>query len=144
LRLTLNGLNEEVRMTAFRATNRTVAMIGLAVVSAGCGPDRSDASAVVGPANVQANAAKNVSAGSPAISDAISRILPAIARSSADALRGPLTTINLQVGASNTTALRAAISAARKELQVAFAIAADGPDLDGIALAIDSVEPPSP
>ena len=98
----------------------------------------------MGPANVQANAAKNLSAGSPAISDAISRILPAIARSSADALRGPLTTINLQVGASNTTALRAAISAARKELQVAFAIAADGPDLDGIALAIDSVEPPSP
>lgn len=128
-------------MTAFRATNRIMAVIGLAVGSASCSADRPDASGVVGPANVQVNAAKSVSAGSPAISDAISRILPAIDPSSADALRGPLTAINLQVGGRNAIALRAAISAARKQLQVAFAVRDDGPDLDAIGLAIDSVDP---
>ena len=90
---------------------------------------------------MQVNAAQNVSAGSPAISDAISRILPAIAPKSADALRGPLTAINNQVGTRNATAMGAAISAAREQLQVAFAIPADVPDLDAIGLAIDSVDP---
>ena len=133
--------NEEVRMEAFRTTNRAMAVIGLAVGIAGCGADRTDPAAMLGPANVQVSAAKSASAGSPAISDAISRILPAIAPSSADALRGPLTAINNQVANGSATALRAAISIARKQLEVAFAIPADGPDLDAITLAIDSVDP---
>jgi hypothetical protein len=126
-------------MDAFRTTNRAMAVIGLAVGSSGCGAERPDA--MVGPANVQVNAAKSVATGSPAISDAISRILPAITPSSADDLRGPLTAINNQIGGQNAAAMRAAISAARAQLQVAFAIPADGPDLDAIGLAIDSVDP---
>ena len=140
LRLTLIVKElREVRMAGLRTT-RTIAVIGLAG-SVGCGADRPGASGMVGPANVQVSAAKNASAGSPAISDAISRILPAIAPSSADALRGPLTAINNQVGTRNASAMRAAISAARGQLQVAFSIPADGPDLDAIGLAIDSVDP---
>jgi len=141
LRLTPPSPEQEVRMDAFRTTNRTMAVIGLAFGSAGCGADRPDASGLVGPASAQATAANSVATGSPAISDAISRILPAITRSSADDLRGPLTAINNQVGSQNATAMRAAIRAAREQLQVAFAVPADGPDLDAIALAIDSVDP---
>lgn len=128
-------------MDAFRTTNWAMALIGLAVGSAGCAADKPDPSAMVGPANVQVNAARSVSTGSPAISDAISRILPAIAPSSADALRGPLTAINNQVGSGSAAALRSAISAARAQIELAFGIPADGPDLDAIALAIDSVDP---
>jgi len=90
---------------------------------------------------MEVNAAKVVSAGSPAISDAISRILPAIDPTSADALRGPLTAVNAQVTNNNATALRVAIAATREALEVARAILADGPDLDAIGLAIDSVDP---
>jgi hypothetical protein len=52
-----------------------------------------------------------------------------------------LTSINNQLAARNSAALLAAIRIAREELQVALAVPEDGPDLDAIALAIDSVDP---
>ena len=126
-------------MPGSRTARWTAAAIGLAL-GAGCGPDGPDASRMIAPPT-GVNAAKNSSSGSPAITDAISRILPSIDPASAGELRGPLTSINNQLAARNSAALLAAIKVARDELQVALAVPDDGPDLDAIALAIDSVDP---
>ena len=127
-------------MSGPRTAGMTAAAIGLALAGAGCGRDGPGASQMVAPPTA-VNAAKSSSSGSPAITDAISRILPAIDPASADELRGPLTSINNQLAARNSAALLAAIKVARDELQVALAVPDDGPDLDAIALAIDSVDP---
>jgi len=126
-------------MPGSRPAGWTAAAIALAL-GAGCGRDGPDASRMIAPP-AGVNAAKSSSSGSPAITDAISRILPSIDPASADELRGPLTSINNQLASRNTTALLAAIEVARAELQVALAVPDDGPDLDAIALAIDSVDP---
>ena len=130
----------EVRMGGLRTTGRTVAAVGLAVGAAGCGDGLDPSRAVAAPV-AEPSLAKNAATSAPAISDAISRILPAIDPASADALRGPLTAIAKQLTAGNATALGSAISAAREALVVSSAIDGDAPDLDAIALAIDSVDP---
>ena len=128
-------------MGGLRTTSRTAAAVGLAVGAAGCAGDGQDPSRAVAPLVAEATLAKNTTASAPAISDAISRILPAIDPASADALRGPLTAIAKQVSAGNAMALNAAIEAAREAIVVASAVDADAPDLDAVALAIDSVDP---
>ena len=128
-------------MSGPRTAGMTATAIGLALAGAGCGSDGADASHLVAPTVVGVNFARSASTGSPAITDAISRILPSINPASADELRGPLTSINNQLASRNSTALLAAIRVAREELQVALAVPEDGPDLDAIALAIDSVDP---
>ena len=128
-------------MAGSRTAGFTAAAIGLALAGTACTGDGPDPSQVVAPTIAAANAAKAKSTGSPAIADAIARVLPSIDPESADALYGPLTAVDNQVGAGNPAALRATISAAREALAEAFINPADGPDLDVIALAIDSVEP---
>lgn len=130
-------------MTGSRTPPWTAVAIGLALTGAGCAGDGADASQMVAPVVAGVNAVKNAPVGSPAIADAISRLLPSIDPESADALRGPLTAINTQIAKGSVTALASTIAAAREALEDAFAIAADGPDLDAISLAIDSVDPAS-
>ena|SRR5215213_4905669 len=128
-------------MGALRTTGRTAVAVGLAAGAASCTGSGHDPARIAGPAVTHVNPAKNAAPSAPAIGDAISRILPAIDPASADALRGPLTTISNQITAGNTTALRAGIAAAREALVAASSIDTDIPDLDAVALAIDSVDP---
>ena len=129
-------------MGGLRTTGRTAAIaVGLAAGAVGCTGSGHDPARIAGPDVTHVNPAKSSAPSAPAIADAISRILPAIDPASADALRGPLTSIGNQVAAGNVTALRAGIAAARAALVVASSIDTDIPDLDGVALAIDSVDP---
>jgi hypothetical protein len=119
--------------------------IGITIGLAACADGARDPSTVMGPSPISASASKSPSiGGSPAISDAISRILPSIDSHSADALRGPLTAVNNELANGNATALGATIKAARNALSAAFANAVDAPDLDVVALAIDSIDPATP
>lgn len=128
-------------MGTLRTAGRTAATVGVAIASASCGSDARDAAPVVGPAPIEATASKTGSAASAAISDAISRLLPSIDPASADALHGPLIAINNQLVTGNAPALRDAIASARAAISVALAVPADGPDVEAISLAVDSVDP---